>query len=233
MNIFERAFLKIEIDRNDLPTHIPDRPIISKEKIPQELSFKLNNVLSKMSDCGMDMPFLHITTSDILDPDGNIRSTGFANNINKNGLKKNTNGTCFVSRDQDKKWSESNPKYFLDHPEILIENLRLIVKNYFHHGVRTNKKVLGFTNKGGKRADYEYAGKGLAYMFVTDATGITRRHGKDGIEHYQILQKIDRNRIMGGFKLGGIDIKNEQQLLNLFRQFLLILENYLLKKAAN
>lgn len=199
---------------------------IKKEEIPLEMIEKIESTLKKLELKRIDLPFFHIFPYKLIQVDGE-KSTNFIEEIQNNGLKINTNGATFIKKKQNHLSEISDSNYFLDKPEVFIENLVSIFKKYIHHGVRTNKKILGFSNKGGKDKDYVRMGIGIPAVAIMDVTNTPIKRGKDGEEHYVIQRPIRPDKIMGIEKLENFNPGNKKDLIVLINKILEIVNNYI------
>ncbi|MFH2062833.1 MAG: hypothetical protein ABIJ46_01620 [bacterium] len=230
---FAEKFGRLGIDRDKLPEMIPEKLMFDRESIPEDLAASLTRVLSKLDKLNMDMPFLHITPTMTIDQLGVGSPTGFDQSIVDRGLDRNTSGSVFVDRDPNRNWKEAMPGYFADRPEVLIEDIRKAVQNFIHHGVRTNKASLGFRSRRGSReADYAAQGRGVPVLMVADQTGISRRRGVDGIEHYITDERMPRDRIMGKLEIADLNMEDRDDVAKLVEEFSKLVEDYADRKLG-
>ena len=229
---FAEKLGRLGIDRDGLPEKIPEKLMFEKEDIPEDLSAALSRALLGLTEQRMDMPFLHITPAVTLDERGVRKSTNFEQSIRGRGFDRNTSGIVFVDRDPDKNWKEATPEHFISRPELLLEALREAIQSFLHHGIRTNKRILGFNGKRGSReADYLAHGQGVPLVMVGDQTGIGRRRGVDGIEHYITNERISSDRIMGSLEVAGLDMESKQDVVALAKKLAELINDYLEKKS--
>jgi len=144
------------------------------------------------------------------------------------GFDRNTSGIVFVDRNPDRNWEEAPPEHFISRPELLLEDLRRAIQSFVHHGVRTNKGILGFNGKRGSReADYLAHGQGVPLVMVGDQTGISRRRGVDGIEHYITNEGIPPDRIMGSLEIAALDMESKEDVVTLAKELAELINGYL------
>lgn len=145
-------------------------------------------ILRQMENLKMQnlpMPIAHITSRAIKKGEEMV-STGFVENIEKNGFRKrDTNIGAFVER--GKKTSIAKPDYFIEKPEEFIKSLRLFLQRYLHHGLRTNKQTLG-----------EYRDSESAVPVIIFIEGdVKLEHGSDYDDHHILKEGVTPEQILG------------------------------------
>ncbi len=222
------ALTRAGIKRNALPEFQPPRALIEAKEIPDTLKKKINDVLGECLAQKIPMPFIHITLEKVLKDDSQVIPTGFVESILTEGTRLNTNGATFVKRSLEENATLADPAYFIDHPESFVEDLALMVQRYTHHGIRTNKKSLGmgYGYKTNKQTD-----KGSPTMIIVDRDAIPLKRGKDGDDHYVLLERSTPSKIIGTLKLDSFESMDKHTALELADNFLSLLGNYLQQKV--
>lgn len=208
------ALSKIELELPE-KKEAPEK-YIEKNEIPENVLKDIGDAILSLEKKDLPMPFVHLTVGNVIDEEGQIKPTGFIDDIKQRGLKVNTNGLTFVKRDFDEYAELAEPEYFKGREDFFVEAVAEMLKNYTHHGVRTNKRILGFSYKGTKERDYKSSGIGIPAAFVFDRKGIPVKRGSDGIEHYVAQVPVIPKKMMGVIEVLksnksdlGIENKNE------------------------
>lgn len=202
--------------------------LIERTEISPELLDKVTAIAEKLANRGYAMPWLHITIEALQQKDGTTTPVSFIENIYENGFNIRTNGATFVRRDGDVNPRIAEPSFFVDHPEELIEDVFHIVKKYMHHGVRSNKKQLGYHYKQGYRSStLSSQGIGIPRLMIADASGIRLERGIDGDEHYVTQNRILPEKIIGDLPLQDVRAEDKSTVLNMVDTMLDQIDSYL------
>jgi len=137
-----------------------------------------------------NIPAVHITSESFKMGD-QIISSGFIENITENGFRpKDTNIGVFMKRDGFRE--PATPSEFVNEPEKFLRELDLSINNYSHHGIRTNKNILG--------QEYEnYVG--IPVMLLIDVANTMLIPGSDYDNHYKLGESVSSERIIGKIDL--------------------------------
>lgn len=159
---------------------LADNPEIKGQVITQ---------MRKMADLNLSLPLVHITSEAVKYNDNTVKSSGFLENINQNGLRpRDTNVAAFVQRQNTTELAL--PDYFAAQPELFIKDLVLILRRYVHHGVRTNKNIYENKNEG----------EGVPVMILVDGhTNLIK--GSDFDDHFILADKVLPDKIIGKIDL--------------------------------
>jgi hypothetical protein len=155
---------------------LENNPELKEEILRQMENLKMQN---------LPMPVVHITLSTIKRGEEMV-STGFVENIKKNGFRKrDTNIGAFVER--GKKTSIAKPDFFIEKPEEFIKSLRLFLRRYLHHGLRSNKQALG---------EFRDSKKAKPAMIFVEGD-VKLEHGSDYDDHYILKEGATPEQILG------------------------------------
>jgi len=154
-----------------------------------EIKDQIITQMQKMAGLNLALPLVHITSEVVKYPSNTIKSSGFLENINQNGLRsRDTNVAAFVQRQNTTELA--SPDYFTDQPELFIKDLILILRRYVHHGVRTNKNIYENKNEG----------EGIPVMILVDGhTNLIK--GSDFDDHFILADKVLPDKIIGKIDL--------------------------------
>ncbi len=151
-----------------------------------EIQEMIEEQMEILEERGVHMPVLHITSRAIRDVHGNEMSTHFVEHIREEGFRpRDTNVGAFIRRENSPVVAQ--PNFFKTHPEEFIKSLRLFLQRYIHHGLRTNKNVLG---------DARGTGVGVPTMIILDG-GVTLEKGSDRDDHYILKDGASPDQIIG------------------------------------
>ncbi|MBI2473465.1 hypothetical protein HYV70_02855 [Candidatus Uhrbacteria bacterium] len=160
---------------------LEENPLL-RETITKQMSF--------LREHKLPLPAVHITSKSLLQKDGTQQSTGFVENIKKNGFRKrDTNVGIFIRRGQ--KPVPANPEFFEVNPQEFIKSVRLFLERYTRHGLRTNKQVLG---------DFREKGKGIPAMVLIQGN-LALEHGTDYDDHFILKEGTSPDEIIGSIDL--------------------------------
>lgn len=227
-NHFRNALASSGIDRRALQQNREIPRLIEKSEIPPEMLEEITRVTQRLVNFEIDMPWLHITSEALEQPDGTVKPIDFVQNIYTNGFNARTNGSAFVRRDGDMNPRVASPDFFVAHPEEFVEDVYHIVKKYLHHGTRSNKKLLGYSFKGTDRQQtMSSQGIGMPILIAADKTGITLQRGVDGDEHYVTTKRILPEKIIGDFSLRNLNVDDKTSVLKIVSALLEVINVYL------
>jgi len=176
-----------------VPERLSQKPIdiFSREvlaKYPQ-LAEQIMSVLEKLTADNEQLPLIHFTTDRIKYTDGREISTGFVENIEDNGFRaRDTNMGAFIGRNGIE--GVGDPKQFVK-PEELVKSYKLILDKYLHHGIRTNKQILG--GRGGI---------GQPVMILVNGD-LPKQHGTDYENHFILTDGSLPTDILGIVSMSG------------------------------
>jgi hypothetical protein len=178
----------------------------------------INDVFSNIPS----IPAVHITSREFRNEDEVIGS-GFIQNIKQSGFRKlDTNIGVFMQRNG--KREIATPSEYVSHPEKFLKELETIIKHYYHHGIRTNKSVIGSNQK-----EIE----GVPSMLLIDITNAELIPGSDYEDHYKLGSKIPGSSIIAEIDIEGIGSKRSQELPKLAIEFLTKTQEYFRKLKSN
>ncbi len=139
----------------------------------------------------LELPLIHITSSNIIE-NGETIPTGFLENIQEKGFRKrHTNVGVFVNRDKKER---ARAKDYVSKPEDLIKSALLLLQRYSHHGSRTNKTALG---------ENLNRGTGQSIMLIVDGNTNLER-GSDYDDHYILVNDVGAEKIIGGVDISSL-----------------------------
>ena len=189
--------------------------IFCKEILEQnpQLREEILRQMENLKAQNLPMPIAHIT-SKAIKKDGDTISTGFTENIKKEGFRKrNTNVGAFVKR--GKETSIAKPDFFIEKPEEFIKSLRLFLQRYLHHGLRTNKQVLG------KFKD----SKSAIPVIIFIEGDVKLEHGSDYDNHYILQQGAAPEQIIGIIDLNEHkNLKSKDDIIYIAKKLLKLLD---------
>ncbi|MFZ2975349.1 MAG: hypothetical protein WA055_01820 [Candidatus Moraniibacteriota bacterium] len=225
--MMEVALKKAGVKKESLPKEHPENKLFLEiDEIPNEIIEKIKNVFEKIKESQMELPFFHITLEAIESKDGTKR-TGFIENIKQEGFSINTNGAILVKRSRENGTQVASYEDILEKPELFIDDVYLILKKFIHHGIRTNKLKLGYSNKTIKSENYSRLGKGHPALVILDRTGIPIKRGVDGDEHYVLQRWVSPDKIIGTTSVDLLDLEDKEQLLVKANNVLELIDGYI------
>lgn len=183
-----------------------DRLKLYKEMLEENPSLK-EKIVETFSTA-QNIPAIHITTESFKMGD-KVISSGFIENITENGFRpKDTNIGVFMKREGFRE--PATPLDFVDKPEKFLRELETIIRHYYHHGIRTNKNILG----------QEYEGYvGIPVMLLVDVADKTLIPGSDYEDHYKLGESVSSERIIGKIDLEEIGSKIKEELPRIALEF--------------
>ncbi|NMB70508.1 hypothetical protein GYA27_04955 [candidate division WWE3 bacterium] len=162
------------------------------------------------------VPAIHITSRAFENKEGRY-SSGFLENIQANGFReKDTNVGVFMKRDGTRHLAISDD--FVNSPEKFLKELEILLNHYYHHGVRTNKNVLGNT---------QTESIGIPTMLIVDISDTKLIPGSDYEDHYKLGESVAGNKIIGEIDLEGIGPRIREELPRISFEFLNQIEKYI------
>lgn len=169
--------------------------IFCRELLEQnpELKIKIVEKMEKLKEGGEFLPIVHITSRAIRsEQGGDDLDTGFLENIKNEGFhRRDTNVAVFVRRGT--RTSPAEPDFYIEKPEEFIKALRIFLQRYSHHGLRTNKNILG---------ENRDSGQGVPIAVVIDGS-VPIEHGSDYDDHYILKSMVTPDKILGEIDLDG------------------------------
>lgn len=182
----------------------------------------LKEKIERMFERSQMVPAIHITSRAIKTESGEV-SSGFVENIKENSFRiKDTNVGVLMQRQGTRQ--PATPRDFVEKPEKFLRELETLIRHYYHHGVRTNKALLG---------DSRDVGMGLPVMLLVDVTDSSLEEGSDYEDHYRIGKSIPSSRIIGEVELDGIGSEIRNKLPEIADKFLELTEEYINTNSQN
>lgn len=165
-----------------------------------DLEQKIKDVLTIFKEQNIPLPFTHITSKAQKFKNGESVSTGFVESIQSEGFKIHTNVGSFVKRGH--KTELADAQYFINNPHMFIRSVDDLIKQYVHHGYRTNKQILGQDRD---------KGIGIPVMFLVDGS-VNVRRGTDYHDHHILSEPVLPDRILGVIELEGKNRNKEDDM---------------------
>lgn len=175
------------VDRKRLSQKSED--IFAREVIATdpELSQAIQEVMTKLMEADLSLPFLHITPHKLVDASGTIvDSTDNVASITADGLQKmHTNVGGFISSANE---SINNPAHFVDNPELFVKDTVKMLKHYAHHGTRLNHSS--------HNTYHPDAVRGIPAVVLIDGS-LSVMRGTDYEDHFKLVEGATSQDIIG------------------------------------
>lgn len=182
-----------------------------------KLGEQIRQALRRLAEKGIPMPIVHVTSRAVHHVDGTEISTGYIENIQKNGFRpRDTNVAAFTERGNSVRIG--SPDYFLSNPHKLLRDMAEIISHYQYHGIRTNKTSLG------KIKDQ---GVGIPTMLVIDTRGVQLLKGTDYDDHFRLYNQVPASNIMGAIDLDGKNSSDISDIKTVTREFVDRIDSFL------
>lgn len=175
------------VDRKKLsqkPEDIFVREVIGTDP---ELPKVIREVMAKLIEAGLSLPFLHVTPDKLVDANGAVvDSTDNVVSITTDGLQKmHTNVGGFITPADA---SINNPAHFVDNPELFVKDTVKMLKHYAHHGTRLNHSS--------HNTYHPDAVKGLPAIILINGS-LTVVRGTDYEDHFKLSESAAAEDIIG------------------------------------
>ena len=182
----------------------------------------LRETIEKVFEQSQTIPAVHITSEFFITQNDKVNS-GFIENILKNGFRsKDTNIGIFMKREGTRQ--PAVPVDYVNQPEKFLRELETLIRHYYHHGVRTNKDLLG---------DSRDMGIGIPVMLLVDVANANLESGSDYEDHYKLSTSIPGNKLIGKIQLENVGSEIRERLPEIAIKFLKLTENYIEKSSQH